>query len=85
MNDGFIKPFFIQRLGAFILDSMLVALVVSLIGGFFVDQKSVSKIQENMVEIQQKYINKDINTKAGYCYINFYIFVYNVFYCLSIL
>ena len=64
MNDGFIKPFFIQRLGAFILDSMLVALVVSLIGGFFVDQKSVSKIQENMVEIQQKYINKDINTKT---------------------
>lgn len=64
MNDGFIKPLFIQRLGAFILDSMLIALLVSLIGGFFVDQKSINKIQEDMVQIQEKYINKDISTKT---------------------
>lgn len=61
MNDSFVKPFFMQRLGAFLLDIMIVAFVASLIGGFFIDQKAVNKIQSEMLEIQEKYIAGEVN------------------------
>ena len=55
------KALFLQRLFAFVIDTFLVAVVVSLITTPFIDTKKEEEITDQSVEIIQKYANQEIS------------------------
>ena len=60
-SDKSDKALFIQRLIAFIIDMFLISMVASLIAFPFVDSESVTKLQDGMVEVSEKYMNLEIS------------------------
>ena len=56
------KPYFVQRLSAFILDVILDSFVASLVVSPFLDTDSITKLQESSAELSQEYVNKEIST-----------------------
>ena len=57
------RALFFQRLMAFLIDVLIVSLLTSFISNPFVDNKKVEKISEDVVNLVEKYGNKEINTK----------------------
>lgn len=55
------KAMFVQRLMAFIIDTFLISMVVSLIVFPFVDSESITKLQDSMIEVSDKYMNFEIS------------------------
>ena len=60
-DDKLDKVLFIQRLIAFIIDIFLVSMIVSLIAYPFVDSKSITKLQDGMMDVSEKYMNLEID------------------------
>lgn len=58
------KPYFIQRVVAFIIDIILIAFIASLIASPFLDTKSITKLQNSTKEISQQYMNGEIGASA---------------------
>ena len=58
------KPYFLQRIVAFIIDILLVAFVASLIASPFLDTKSISKLETTTTEISQKYLEGGMDVKS---------------------
>ena len=58
------KALFIQRVCAFIIDAILVAFVASFIAYPFADLKSIDKLDKEMTNIMESYVNDEINEKT---------------------
>lgn len=54
------KASFIKRLGAYVIDYLLIVLLISLISTPFVDTKKSEKLEKEALEIVQKYQNGEI-------------------------
>ena len=52
---------FIQRLGAFIVDMIIIGLILSIFTTFTVDVDNYEKISNELVEIEEQYLNGDIS------------------------
>ena len=57
------KPLFIQRLVAFILDSLIVAMAASLLATPFTDTKSLNVLEKELSEIANKYVAQEITAE----------------------
>ncbi len=55
------KALFLQRLIAFVIDTFLIALVVTLITAPFIDTEKEEKLSNEAVEVIQKYANQEIS------------------------
>lgn len=63
-NKDPLKPLFVQRLGAIIIDIILVSLVASFISSFFIDNDAIMKLSNSMMEIYEKYMNAEISAST---------------------
>ena len=57
------KAYFIQRLGAFLIDIIIIGLVSTIVTLPF-QSKSVDKLSNQSIEIMQSYINQEINANT---------------------
>lgn len=64
---------FIQRLGAFLVDIIIIAFIASLISMPFINFDNVEKLKNEITNLSKSVINEDINYKT---YINEYSSVY---------
>ena len=55
---------FIQRLGAFFIDIIILAFVASLVSMPFINSDNTEKLQDSVQEISKDYMNKEINSKT---------------------
>lgn len=60
------KALFIQRLFAFIIDTMIVSLVVSLIATPFINEEKINSLNEQAIELSQKLMDNDITFNDYY-------------------
>lgn len=63
-KEIFLKPLFIQRLGALLIDILVVSLIAGLISGFFMDVKSIEKLETSLLEVSEEYLAGEINTNT---------------------
>ncbi len=64
---------FIQRLGAYIIDVIIIAFLASLISIPFINCDNVSKLNDSVEELSSSFINGKINNKT---FINAYSSIY---------
>lgn len=57
------KALFFQRLMAFLIDVLIVSLLTSFLSNPFVDNKKIEKLSEDVVNLVEKYGEKEIDTK----------------------
>lgn len=57
------KALFFQRLMAFLIDVLIVTLLTSFLSSPFVNNKKIEKLSEDIVNLAEKYGNKEIDTK----------------------
>ena len=55
---------FIQRLGAFLIDIIILAFAASLVSMPFINTDNTEKLQESIQELSKDYMNKEINSKT---------------------
>ena len=55
---------FIQRLGAFFIDIIILAFVASLVSMPFINSDNTEKLQESIQELSKDYMNKEISSKT---------------------
>ncbi len=67
------KAYFIQRFVAFVIDMVLVSFLASLITGPFINQEKVISLEEDAVQIMQKFVDEDIEQKE---YLSSYFNIY---------
>ena len=72
-NETQRKALFVQRLGAYIIDIIIVVLVTTLISSFFVDTEKLTKLQEQQTTITNDYVDQKISTSE---YISSYSDIY---------
>ena len=58
------KAFFVQRLGAFAIDFMIVFFVASLIASVFIDQNKTDSLVNQSNELMNSYVNEKIDTNS---------------------
>ena len=58
------KAFFVQRLGAFAIDFMIVFFVASLIASIFIDQNKTDSLVNQSNELMNSYVNEKIDTNS---------------------
>ena len=58
------KAYFIQRLFAWIIDIIIVALITSIITYPFINNKNVTKLNDEVTKITEKYVNGDLKTNT---------------------
>ena len=56
------KPYFFQRLAAYIIDILVVSLIASLLSSPFIKTKEIETLQSKYFDTMEKYVNQDINT-----------------------
>ena len=67
------KALFIQRLGAYLIDTVLISFVVSLMASFFIDTSYLNELQEQVTEISQNYMSQEISIEEYTSqYVNLY-------------
>lgn len=72
-NETQRKALFVQRLGAYIIDIIIVVLVTTLISSFFIDTEKLTKLQEQQTTITNDYVDQKISTSE---YISSYSDIY---------
>ena len=72
-NETQQKALFVQRLGAYIIDIIIVVLVTTLISSFFIDTEKLTKLQEQQTTITNDYVDQKISTSE---YISSYSDIY---------
>ena len=63
-SDKSDKALFIQRLGAYIIDVMIVTFVGTMIAMFFIDSDALIKLSDGLYEVIEKYISSEISYSA---------------------
>lgn len=56
------KSYFFERLAAYIIDIVIVSLAVSLVTSFIPENSNYVKINNELVELNEKYLNQEIDT-----------------------
>ena len=57
------KTYFFQRLGAYVIDFMIVAVIASILSTPFIKTKEVETLEKQYTEITEKYVNQSIDSK----------------------